>query len=127
MWLFKTASATHWEGKFLWTRSASISLGSIWMTNRFRAAAGNSVASPASDTATASSGSGWELTTTTFLPLSAQRNARARLREVLPTPPFPQKTMILDCMRTYDLQLSLFGLSQLSIHRKEGRLTIGPQ
>src|SRR6266513_6177224 len=98
MWLFKTASATPWEGKFLRTRSASNSLGSIWTTNRFRAATGNSLANPVSDTATASSGSGWELTTTTFLPVSAQRNASERLNEVLPTPPFPQKTMILDCI-----------------------------
>src|SRR5258708_31008971 len=83
------------------------------MTNRFCAAIGNSVASPASDTATASSGNGWELTTTTFLPLSAQRNARARLREVLPTPPFPQKTMILDCIGSW---LSFYYYPLFSLH-----------
>src|SRR6266853_2549249 len=97
MSLFSTLSATHWEGKFLRTSSASSSLGLRWTTNRFRAAVGNASAIPSSDTATASSFSGCELTTTTFLPLSACRSASDKLRVVFPTPPFPQKMIILDC------------------------------
>ena len=89
--LFSIRVAMAGTGKCLFTKSVINSLGSMWTTNRFRAASGYFTPSPSSETASANSANGWELTTSTFRPARACFSPAASATVVLPTPPLPQK------------------------------------
>src|SRR5579863_2684710 len=93
MRLESSASVSLEEPRFCLTTWLRISRGSMWATKRRAAATGSASFSPASETDSASSGSGCEVITRTRNPWLACRSANARLSEVLPTPPLPQKTV----------------------------------
>src|SRR5580704_1089613 len=117
MRLESSASVSRDEPRFCRTTSLRISRGSMWTTKRPDAATGSVSFSPARETDNASSGSGCEVITRTRNPWPAWRSANARLSEVLPTPPLPQKTVTGSKLRG----LGLSDVEDISIDLLHGK------